>query len=350
LISKYQPLLQFGIQYALKYALRSLQPRTYMKATVEAHPIQGLIKYHGLLDFAKRIPFHDSISVCVEAMKTTTTVEVSRDFAEDEIIVNGIRLGGNEKGRVLTVLNELRQVAQVKDKMKVVSDNSVKQGKGLGFSASGFAALGVAASRALEISLDHVTLSEIVRLGAGSATRSLAGGYALWYANRSGRSYAEQIAPPDALDLGMVIVPVLSGVKTDEAHDEVLGSPLFDLRLKRIGELIETMKRAIYLRDVAAVARLAEEDTLNLHATTMTGKYHMVLWEPETVKVIKEVVAMRSEQVSAWYSMDTGPSVFINTYTHNLDQVASRIRKAGFNNVLVSKVGGEPKIIDRHLF
>jgi len=322
----------------------------FMKITAEAHPIQGLIKYHGLLDPVRRIPFHDSISICAEAMKTTTTVETSKELDEDEVAVNGIQLDGKERGRVLVVLYELRRVANVEDKMRVVSENNVKIGKGLGFSASGFAALGVAASKALGISLDHLTLSEIVRLGAGSATRSLAGGYALWYANKGGRSYAEQIAPPDALDLAMVVVPVSSDVKTDEAHQEVLGSPLFDARLKRIGEVVETMKRAIYLKDVASVARLAEEDTLNLHATTMTGKYRMILWEPETIKVIKEVVAMRSEQIPAWYSMDTGPSVFINTYTRNLDEVASRIRSIGFENVIVSKVGGKPKTVDKHLF
>lgn len=321
-----------------------------MKITAEAYPIQGLIKYHGLLDPVRRIPFHDSISICAEAMKTTTTAEPRKDLTEDEIMVNGIQLGGKERDRVLVVLDELRRVANVEDKMKVVSENNVKIGKGLGFSASGFAALGVAASKALGVSLDHVALSEIVRLGAGSATRSLAGGYALWHANKGGRSYAEQIAPPDALDLAMVVVPVSSEVKTDEAHQEVLGSPLFDVRLKRIGEMVETMKRAIYLRDVASVARLAEEDTLNLHATTMTGKYHMILWEPETLKVVKEVVAMRSEQISAWYSMDTGPSVFINTYTRNLDEVASRIRSIGFENVIMSGVGDKPKIVDRHLF
>ncbi len=200
------------------------------------------------------------------------------------------------------------------------------------------------------MSLDYITLSEIVRLGAGSATRSLAGGYALWYANKNGKSYADQIAPHDSLDLSMVIVPISSKVKTDEAHKEVLGSPLFVQRLKRIGGLIETMKRAIYLKDVAVVSRLSEEDTLNLHAITMTGNDHMILWEPETLMVIKEVIAMRSEQLSAWYSMDTGPSVFINTFTRNVENVASRIRNLGFDNIIISKVGDKPKITDKHLF
>ena len=321
-----------------------------MKVTVEAHPIQGLIKYHGLIDPIRRIPFHDSISICIEAMKTTTTIEIIKDLEEDEIQINDKQPSEKEKNRILTVLNELRTLSDCKDKMKIVSENSIKEGKGLGFSASGFAALGLAASKALELSLEYITLSEIVRLGAGSATRSLAGGYALWYANKNGKSYADQIAPHDSLDLSMVIVPISSKVKTDEAHKEVLGSPLFVQRLKRIRGLIETMKRAIYLKDVAVVNRLSEEDTLNLHATTMTGNDHMILWEPETLMVIKEVIAMRSEKLSAWYSMDTGPSVFINTFTRNAEKIASRIKNLGFDKVIISKVGDKPKITDNHLF
>jgi phosphomevalonate decarboxylase len=321
-----------------------------MKVTVEAHPIQGLIKYHGLVDASRRIPFHDSISICIEAMKTTTTIEIIKDLREDEIQINGKKPQEKENNRILTVLNKLRTLSDCKDKMKIVSENSIKEGKGLGFSASGFAALGLATSKALGLSLDYITLSEIVRLGAGSATRSLAGAYALWYANKNGKSYADQIAPQDSLDLSMVIVPISSEVKTDEAHKEVLGSPIFVQRLKRIGGLIETMKKAIYLKDVAAVSRLSEEDTLNLHATTMTGNDHMILWEPETLKVIKEVIAMRSEQLSAWYSMDTGPSVFINTFTRNVEKVATRIRNAGIENIIISKVGDKPKITDKHLF
>ncbi|MFB0567331.1 MAG: diphosphomevalonate decarboxylase, partial [Candidatus Bathyarchaeia archaeon] len=33
-----------------------------MKATAIAHPIQGLIKYHGLKKPKQRIPYHNSIS------------------------------------------------------------------------------------------------------------------------------------------------------------------------------------------------------------------------------------------------------------------------------------------------
>jgi mevalonate pyrophosphate decarboxylase len=198
--------------------------------------------------------------------------------------------------------------------------------------------------------LDIISLSEIVRLGAGSSTRSLAGRFAIWYANKNGRSYAEQLAAPADINFMMLIVSIPSKVKTDEAHAEVLSSPLFKARLRNIDSLLEEMEKAIEKGDTATIGRLAEEDSLNLHAITMTGKSHMILWEPDTLRVIKEVIRMREENISAWYSIDTGPSVFINTYKENSKTVVNRLREIGFKNVIVSEVGGAPHLTTSHLF
>ena len=321
-----------------------------MKATAVAHPIQGLIKYHGLKNPRQRIPYHDSVSVCIQALSTTTTVETLQESKNNEITINGRQTDATERKRVEIVLNKLKELAKFSGSFKVVSQNSLETGKGLGFSASGFAALGLATKEALDISLDAVSLSEIVRLGAGSATRSLAGGFAVWYVNRNGRSYAEQLETSRNMDFSMVIVPVYSDVKTDEAHAEVLSSCLFKARLGNIRGLLETMKEAINNGDTATIGKLAEEDTLNLHAITMTGKSHMVLWEPDTVRIMKEIIRMREEGTPAWYSMDTGPSVFINTYKKNTAKIAERFHEMGFKNVIVSAVGQEPFLTGNHLF
>jgi diphosphomevalonate decarboxylase len=321
-----------------------------LKATAEAHPIQGLIKYHGLKNPKQRIPYHDSISVCIEALTTTTTVEALDSLKQDEIIINGKEPIRKDKERVQIVLDKLKKLAEFSGSFKVVSKNSLQTGKGLGFSASGFAALGLAASKTLNLNLDMISLSEIVRLGAGSSTRSLAGGFAVWYSNRNGRSYAVQLNAPERINFCMIIVPIHSNVRTDEAHFEVLSSPLFEARLRNVTSLLEAMKKAIRKGDTATIGRLAEEDTLNLHAITMTGKSHMVLWEPDTIRIIKEVAQMREDGLLAWYSIDTGPSVFINTITENSEIIAKRLREIGFENVIISGVGGKPVLTSDHLF
>ena len=321
-----------------------------MKATAIAHPIQGLIKYHGLRDPLKRIPFHDSISVCIEALQTITTVEASKTLEGDMIIINGRKPIPKDKQRVEVILNKLKSLARYKGHFKVVSENSLREGKGLGFSASGFAALGVAANKALDLNLDDVSLSETVRLGAGSATRSLAGGFAIWYANRDGKSYAEQLTLKRDAGFCMLVVPIPSDIKTDEAHAEVLGSPLFKARLKTIHRMLKAMRKAIENGDIPTIGRLAEEDTLNLHAITMTGKSRRVLWEPDTVRMIHEVGKMRREGSAAWYSIDTGPSVFVNTFKKNVKGVEQRLHQIGHTKIIISRVGGKPTLSERHLF
>jgi phosphomevalonate decarboxylase len=110
------------------------------------------------------------------------------------------------------------------------------------------------------------------------------------------------------------------------------------------------MARALRNNDVETIGRMAEEDTLNLHASTMTGKAHMILWEPETLRIVKSVQQMRAEGVPAWFSMDTGPSVFVNASKKHTREVAERLRRLGCCHIIESNVGDEPFLTDDHLF
>ena len=321
-----------------------------MKATAVAHPIQGLIKYHGLRDLKARIPYHDSISVCIEALTTTTTVEPLPELKKNDILINGRKTAAQETKRIETVIDKLKELASFSGGFKIVSENSLTTGKGLGFSASAFAALGLATCNALDLKLPKDQLSEIVRLGAGSSTRSLAGGFSIWYADKNGKSYAEQLQADENMDFSMVIVPIQSNVRTDEAHAEVLSSPLFQARLRNIDSLLEKMKIAISEGDSSTIGKLAEEDTLNLHAITMTGSSHMVLWEPDTLRIMKEIINIREQGTWAYYSMDTGPSVFVNTCKANVESIVERFNDRGYDNAIVSAVGGKPFLTGNHLF
>lgn len=79
-----------------------------MKATAMAHPIQGLVKYHGMRDDIERLPYHDSISVCTAPSHTRTTVEFSMDYDEDTFIVDGEELEGRAAERVEAVVEKAR--------------------------------------------------------------------------------------------------------------------------------------------------------------------------------------------------------------------------------------------------
>jgi mevalonate pyrophosphate decarboxylase len=114
--------------------------------------------------------------------------------------------------------------------------------------------------------------------------------------------------------------------------------------------MLSAMKNAVGNGDVSTIGQLAEEDTLNLHAITMTGKSRMILWEPSTVKIIHEVERMRRNGLAVWYSIDTGPSVFINTNEKDAREVERRLHKMGIADIIISKVGGKPILTNRYLF
>ena len=321
-----------------------------MKCSARAYAIQGLVKYHGLKNAKLRIPFHDSISVCMKSLDTLTTVEARNGLTGDRIRINGTVPTEGEEARARIVIDKLRELAGEKTRVRVESRNANVKGKGLGFSASGFAALGLATSKALGLNLAPRELSEVVRLGAGSAARSLVGGFSIWYANRKGRSYAEQLASASSIGLRTLIVPIPSKIKTDRAHADVLTSPFFRARLAYVKGALQRMRRAIGRKDVSEVCRLAEVDTLNLHAITMTGKLETILVSPLSIRIMDEVRRLRDEEgVPVWYSLDTGPSVFINTTPKAALKVERRIRKLA-DNVISSDPGGPAEIILRHLF
>jgi phosphomevalonate decarboxylase len=193
-------------------------------------------------------------------------------------------------------------------------------------------------------------LSRFARRGAGSAARAVTGGFSRWYAGTGDRdSIARSIPYPEDLDLEIVAALVPAHKFTDTAHREVLGSPFFKARLEYVPEVLDKMEKAIRAGDAEEIGRLAEADTLLLHGITMTGADGMILWRPDTVRVILEVQAMRREGLRCHFSIDTGATVYVNTGRRDLDAVRRRIAGLGLETLTCS-VGGAAALVQEHLF
>jgi phosphomevalonate decarboxylase len=318
------------------------------RASAIAYPIQGLIKYHGLRDERLRLPFHDSISVCTAPIRTHTTVRFGEDV--DIALIDGRAVPGRVMERVHDVIDPLRAEAGVRTGMRMESRNDFPSNIGLGASASGFAALAVAATAALGLEMSLEEISRFARRGAGSAARAVTGGFSRWYAGTGDKDSISRAIPyPQDLDLEIVAALVPAHKFTDTAHHEVLGSPFFKARLEYVPTVLERMERAIRAGDAEEIGRLAEADTLLLHGITMTGSDSMVLWRPETVRVILEVQAMRREGIQCHFSIDTGATVYVNTNRKDAGAVRKRIAALGLETIPCT-VGGPAALVQEHLF
>ena len=285
--------------------------------------------------------------MCTAPLTTRTTIEFG-DFPEDVATINGRNIRGHEMERILAVVDIVRVRAKLRANFRMASTNDFPSNVGLGASASGFAALAWAACAAAGLPLEVTAVSRIARRGAGSAARAVAGGFARWKTGASDEdSYAFQIR--DDVPMGIVIALVPAYKETESAHREAPSSPFFQARLAEMPKMLAQMELAIREGDLGTVMLLAERDTMMLHGITMTGTSEMLLWRPETIKVILAVKRMREEGVPAFFSIDTGATVYVNTFPEKVDEVESRIRALGLEAMRCT-VGGAARTVDDDLF
>src|SRR5689334_8964339 len=145
----------------------------------------------------------------LKGIETTTTVDVDHSLSSDELYLNGKFAEQDALKRASQHLDHIRALAKRNEFTRIVSRNNFPTGAGIASSASGFAALTVAACRAFGLNLPERDLSIVARLGSGSACRSITAGFVEWYPGSSHESsYAETFLPPDYWDLIDIIVIV----------------------------------------------------------------------------------------------------------------------------------------------
>ncbi|WP_306057336.1 phosphomevalonate decarboxylase MvaD [Natronococcus wangiae] len=327
-----------------------------MKATAMAHPIQGLVKYHGMRDDIRRLPYHDSISVCTAPSHTRTTVEFSMEYDEDTFVVDGEELEGRAAERVEAVVEKARDrsdAAHTVYPVRLESENSFPTNVGLGSSSSGFAAAAMALAEAAELDADRGTISTIARVGSASAARAVTGAFSQLHTGLNDEDCRSKRIPSDLHeDLKIVIGLVPYHKETEDAHDEAADSHMFQARNAHIHGQLAEMRDALRNDDFDRAFELAEHDSLSLAATTMTGPEGWVYWQPATLAVFNTVRELREEEdIPVYFSTDTGASVYVNTTEEHVDRVEEAVADCGVSTT-VWDVGGPARLLDedKHLF
>ncbi|AGB36867.1 phosphomevalonate decarboxylase MvaD [Natronococcus occultus] len=325
-----------------------------MKATAIAHPIQGLVKYHGMRDDEKRLPYHDSISLCTAPSHTKTTAEFSSEYDADTFVVDGETLEGRAAERVDSVLAKVRERAnadRADEPVRLESENSFPTNVGLGSSSSGFAAAAMALSEAAGLEADLETVSTIARVGSASAARAVTGSFSQLHTGLNDEDCRSREIPSDLdEDLRIVVGLVPYHKETEDAHDEAADSHMFQARNAHIHGQIAEMRDALRSNDFERTFELAEHDSLSLAATTMTGPSAWVYWQPATLEIFNTVRELREEEeIPVYFSTDTGASVYVNTTEEHVDRVEAAVSDCGVET-MVWEVGGPARLVDDHLF
>lgn len=306
-------------------------------AVAVAHPNIALIKYWGKRDERLVLPWTSSLSMTLDVFSTTTSVRVDPGAGEDEVVLGGVAAAGEARRRVVAFLELVRERAGVSHRAVVESENTVPTGAGLASSASGFAALAVAAAAAYGLGLDAVGLSRLARRGSGSASRSVFGGFALWHACLEAGSAAEadlgsyaEPVPVGEIDPALVIAVVNAGPKAVSSREAmrrtVDTSPLYRPWADSSGEDLAAMRGALRRGDLEAVGEIAERNALGMHATMLGARPAVRYLSPATLSVLDSVLQLRREGVPAYATMDAGPNVKVLCRRVDAERVAGVVR------------------------
>jgi diphosphomevalonate decarboxylase len=327
-----------------------------MKTTAIAHANTALVKYWGKKNEKIILPMNSSISLTTSALTTTTTVEFSKEYSKDSFILNEIEEKGRVEERVFQHLDYIRSLAKINDKAKVASNNNFPMETGLASSASGFAALTLAACRAAGLNLGKKQLSMITRRASGSSSRSIHGGYVEWKASdKSEESFAEQIAPKEWFDIRDIII-VLDTPKRKISTREAMRlskntSPLYQTRLEIVERNLLKIKDAILEKDFTLLGKTTEYDCLLMHAIALTSKPPQLFWQPSTIEIMHCVQQMRDDELEVYYTIDTGANMHLLTLPHYEKEVISIVKATGkVKQIIRSRPGEGAKIINNHLF
>ena len=325
-----------------------------MAATAQAQPNIALIKYWGKRDTRLNLPATGSLSITLDALWTRTRVAFDASLRHDELRLNGAEDPATLT-RVSRCLDLLRRRAGTTLCARVDSRNNFPTAAGLASSASGFAALVVAADAALGLALERPALSMLARQGSGSAARSVFGGFVSMAAGQ--REDGEDAIAAPVLDAAAWPLEVAVAVTSHRRKSVGSGagmensrqtSPFYPAWVSTSATDLAAARDMVQARDFAALAEMSEHNCLKMHAVMQASRPPLLYWTGATVECLHRIRALRERDgVPVFFTIDAGAQVKAVCAPGALTVVVAALADIpGVEEVLTSGLGLGARLIN----
>lgn len=318
------------------------------RVTARAHTNIALIKYWGKRDKNLIIPMNDSLSLTLDEFYTETTVQFDSQRQTDQLILDGV---AQPTTRVTPFLDIIRNQAKLTAKAVVTSTNHVPTAAGLASSASAYAALAAAASRAAGLTLNRQEMSQLARRGSGSATRSIFGGFVEWQAGTDdATSYAVPLDEHPTWPIRMITVVVDRTAKKIGSRagmqTVVATSPFYQEWVKKARADLAAIKPAIAAHNIQQTGTIAESNAMAMHALNLTATPHFTYFTAGSLTAMRCVENLRATGIPCYYTMDAGPNVKVLCEEQHVSSVLAALQHYfSANDLLVAHPGPGVQII-----
>lgn len=296
-----------------------------MTKTVRANTNIALIKYWGKKDDDLRIPHNSSLSLTLDNLYTETKVTYNSKLESDVFYLDGNKIEDGALFRVQEFMDYVRKSYGIDDFAKIESINHVPSAAGLASSASAFAALAKAST--LHLNLKDEELSRLARMGSGSASRSVYGGFVEWQMGHDHESSLavplENSAWPEIRMIVCFVNEKKKSFSSSEAMKETVDkSAYYPAWVKQSKKDIQKAKEYILKQDIVSLGKLVQENALRMHASLMAvNKWY---FEPGTIEIMNRVRDIQKD-IPVFFTMDAGPNVKLLTLEKHVDQVLENI-------------------------
>ncbi len=230
-------------------------------------------------------------------------------------------------------LDLVRAEANIQAYALVQTKNDFPTASGLASSASAYAALAVAATKAAGLTLSPSRLSVLARRGSGSAARSIFGGLVQMHAGAredGTDAYAQPIPLPADWPLRIVVAIVGGGQPKKTGSRDAMShcqktSPLHAAWVDTVDQDLSTAMTAIANRDLDALGTTTEASALAMHASILAARPAILYWQPATLHCLEQIRTLRDTNIPAYATIDAGPHVKALTDRDNAPRVATAL-------------------------
>lgn len=296
----------------------------------------ALVKYWGKKSGGIQLPANASISFTLSACYSETNVALRNKEKTDGPFDIRIWLDDKEMPSFLPKIevffNRIESIFPwLKDfGLDIRTFNSFPHSSGIASSASSMSALSLclyeidAQLSGKEFVLDATSrkaISEISRLGSGSACRSLYSETGIWGFHPDYPGSADEWAVTleglhpvfqSFRDTILIVEQGKKAVSSSEGHDLVHHHPFASARYETAAKHMHQMKRILMEGDLHAFREIVELEAFMLHALMMSSNPWFILMKPNTLHLIEKTRSLREQtRLNMVITLDAGANIHL---------------------------------------
>lgn len=330
----------------------------------------ALIKYWGKKGF--QIPSNPSISMTLSDSYTETLIKYSPSQHPGKISFDFFFEGEKKPQFGQKIANFLETVSDIFPFLKnfhleIHSSNTFPHSAGIASSASAMSALALCLCSMEQQIAGYIDehddffqkASNIARIGSGSASRSIYGGFVTWGKIDSLQETSDFYASPlktsihpifqDLHDTILIINKNEKAVSSRAGHGLMENHPFGAARINQAFKNLDEL--SVYLTDgnFDGFVKIVENEALTLHALMMASNPGYLLIQPGTLNVIQKIWDFRKQtKTNIVFTLDAGPNVHLLYPERETKTVRDFVKNelladCDENKIIDDKLGEGPK-------